>query len=146
MADGLDQVFDTLVREYAVRDEIVDVDLTAGSAETGDAITAAKQELVAQEVEYANALRGPFRKGLSAAYALEQAGTHELWLNDQVQAENAMADALIRYLVSFGFAKSGSEETARYQYRYSFTVNWDKLREMSEANGIDFDQAMAKAS
>ena len=146
MADGLDQIFDTLVREYAVRDNIVDVDLTADSAETGEGIEAAKQSTVSREIETAKSMREPFRAGLKAAFALEQSGGNELWLSDQVPAENAMADALIRYLVSFGFAESRSEETAQYQYRYSFTVKWDDLKKMTESNGIDFDQALAQAS
>ena len=145
MADGLDQIFDALVRDFAVRDNIVDVDLTADSAETGDEIAAAKREQVAKEVNYANALRLPFRNGLAAAWELEKTGGHELWLSDQVPEENAMADALIRYLVSFGFADSRSEETAQYQYRYSFIVKWNDLRKMSESIGVDFEQAMAQA-
>jgi hypothetical protein len=84
-------------------------------------------------------LEPAFRSGLAKAHA---AGNGEIALSDQDPTQNKEADALIRYLVSFGLASSRSEETPP-GYTYYVTVNWDKLRQVAAGANIDFDAALA---
>jgi hypothetical protein len=54
-----------------------------------------------------------------------------------------MADAMIGFLVSFELAASRSEETEPMHYRYTVTVDWDRLRQVAADVGVDLDRALA---
>ncbi|MGD9712361.1 MAG: hypothetical protein AB7V46_09880, partial [Thermomicrobiales bacterium] len=104
MADELDKLYDHIVRQYVMKDELIDVDLTANASEEGEAIENTKNQVVVRETDHARQMRESFRAGLSTAWQLSQNGNGELRLSDQDPIENSIADALIRYLVSFGLA------------------------------------------
>ncbi len=95
------------------------------------------QDSAAQAV--ASQLEPYFRSGIAKAKA---AGNGEIALSDQDPIQNKEADALIRYLVSYGLASSRSEETPP-GYTYYLTVNWDKLRQVATGANIDLDAALA---
>lgn len=142
MADSLDQLYQHIVHAFALKDELIDIDLNANASESSGDLSAAKQDALNREQAIANQLEPSFRSGIAKAQA---AGTSELALSDQDPIENKQADALIRYLVSFGLASSRSEETPP-GYTYFVTVNWDKLRQVAAGANIDFDAALSKAS
>lgn len=139
MADQLDQLFQHIVRSFALKDGLVDIDLNAKASEAGGDLTDVKQHTVDREQTVANQLEPYFRSGLEKARA---AGSNELALSDQNPIENKEADALIRYLVSFGLASSRSEATPP-GYTYHIRVDWDKLRQVAAGANIDFDSALA---
>jgi hypothetical protein len=106
MADSLDQLFDHIVRAHALKDDLVEIDLNAKASESGADIDAEKEETLRREVAVANELRQSFRSGMALALAHQQQGIATVTLSDNEPVENAQADALIRYLVSFGLASS----------------------------------------
>ncbi len=141
MADSLDQLYKHIVQAFALKDDLIDIDLNAKASESGGDLSEAKQEAIAREQAVSSQLEPYFRSGVAKAQA---AGNGEIALSDQDPVENKEADALIRYLVSFGLASSRSEETPP-GYTYYVTVNWDKLRQVATGANIDIDAALANA-
>ncbi len=141
MADSLDQLYKHIVQAFALKDDLIDIDLNAKASESGGDLSEAKQEAIAREQAVSSQLEPYFRSGVAKAQA---AGNGEIALSDQDPVENKEADALIRYLVSFGLASSRSEETPP-GYTYYVTVNWDKLRQVAAGANIDIDAALANA-
>jgi len=140
MAGSFDQLFQHIVQAFALQDELIDIDLNANASEAGGDLTEAKQEALDREQAVARQMESAFRSGLAKALA---AGNGEIALSDQIPAENAEADALIRYLVSYQLASSRSEETPP-GYTYYLTVDWNKLRQVAQSANIDLDAAMAE--
>lgn len=142
MAGNLDQLYQHIVQAFALKDDLIDIDLNAKASESGGDLSEAKQEALEREKAVSSQLEPYFRSGIAKAQA---AGNGEIALSDQDPIENREADALIRYLVSFGLASSRSEETPP-GYTYYITVNWDKLRQVAAGANIDFDSALSSAS
>ncbi len=145
MADGLDRLYDYIVRQFVMKDELIDVDLAASASEDGRAIESEKHSIVERENDHARQMRESFRAGLSTAWELDKSGTTELRLSDQDPVENSIADALIRYLVSYGLAGSRTEQTGDASFNYYISVNWPKLSEVGALIGLDLDQTLAIA-
>jgi len=141
MAGSLDQLYQHIVQAFALKDELIDIDLNAKASESGGDLNEAKQEALNREQAISSQLEPYFRSGIAKSHA---AGG-EIALSDQDPIQNKEADALIRYLVSFGLASSRSEQTPP-GYTYYVTVNWDKLRQVATGANIDFDAALASAS
>lgn len=139
MAGTLDQLYQHIVQAFALKDELIDIDLNANASESGGDLTEAKKEALDREQSVASQLEPYFRSGIAKAKA---AGNGEIALSDQDPIQNKEADALIRYLVSYGLASSRSEETPP-GYTYYLTVNWDKLRQVATGANIDLDAALA---
>jgi len=144
--DQIRQLFDHLVVDYAIADDVKDVDLNAPSTEDGGEIAVEKSAVVERERAAAAALAQPFEDGLTRAWALHREGIEDLPLDDRDPAQNAMADALIRYLVSFDLAESRTEETDPLHYVYHVAVRWDRLSEVAGQAGVDLDAALATRS
>jgi len=144
LADELDKLYDHIVRAYALRDELVDVDLLAAASDDGQAIEAEKHQIVERETDQARQMRESFRAGLATSFSLTN-GSHELRLSDQDPVENNIADALIRYLVSFGLAQSRTEQSGPSQYIYYLSVDWDRLRAIAAGIGVDLESAFQAA-
>ena len=145
MADQLDKLYDYIVRQYVMKDELIDVDLLASASEDGSAIENEKHQIVVRETDHARQMRESFRAGLTTAWQLEQNGEKELRLSDQDPVENSIADALIRYLVSFGLASSRTEQVSETAYNYYVSVDWTQLQEIAARMGIDLSQELAAA-
>jgi len=139
MAGSLDQLYQHIVQAFALKDDLIDIDLNANASESGGDLSGAKQEALERENAVSSQLEPYFRSGIAKAQA---AGNGEIALSDQDPIQNKEADALIRYLVSFGLASSRSEETPP-GYTYYISVNWDKLRQVAAGANIDFDAALA---
>lgn len=143
MAEPVRELLNYIVVNYAVEDELKDVDLNASAVEDGAELESEKREAAQREIERADRLEAPFSQGLVAAYRARQAGVNEVVLDDRDPEENDMADALIGFLVSYELAASRSEETEPMHYRYFITVDWDRLRTVAEAARVDLDRALA---
>jgi hypothetical protein len=143
VAEPIRELLDFIVVQYAVQDEQIDIDLNANAAEEGEEIASEKQAAAQREMARADELSDAFNQGLLSAYRAYQAGEKELVLDDRDPEENRMADALIGFLVSFELAESRSEETEPMHYRYTITVDWDRLRQVAADAGVDLDRALA---
>jgi hypothetical protein len=140
MAESTDRLLNYIVRTYAVPDEMVEIDMTAQAAEDGAQIEADKEVTRQLKLEEADRLREPFHRGLVLS---AQRGSEPLVLDDRDAEENAIADALIQFLVSFDFAESRTEQTVPGHYQYYVTILWDRLREVAAAADVDLDRALS---
>ena len=82
----------------------------------------------------------------SGVRSARASGKHEIRLDDRDPEQNAIADALIAYLVRFDLAESRSEETEPGHYDYFISVDWDPLYRVAESAGIDLPAALARAA
>src|SRR3712207_3785956 len=110
VADAFAELLDIIVRDYAITDAQKDVDLNASVDEPAAVIEADKQQIVTDAADRARELFPSFRTGLLLAFEAQGLGRHEIRLDDRDTEQNAIADALIAYLVRFDFAESRSEE------------------------------------
>ncbi len=137
MASGLERLLNVVIEREILRVEQKNVQLTAGPnvpAETVDANQAIERE---REQHRASSLGEAFVAGLRRAYAAQQAGDTALILDDRQAAENAMADALIQFLVRPQLATSNSEQTEPNHYRYHLMIDWPRLTQLAASADID---------
>ena len=146
MADAFAELLDLIVRDYAITDAQKDIDLNATADEPAAVIEADKQQIAADAAERARELYPSFRSGLLLAFEAQGIGSHEIRLDDRDTEQNAIADALIAYLVRWDLAESRSEETEPGHYDYFISVNWDSLYQLAQSAGIDLPAALARAA
>lgn len=143
MADSLGALLDAIVNSLVIVDAQKDVDLNADADVGAGAIETAKSDIVASARRQASQLAIPFRDGVVRAYQAKKKGQASIEFDDRDPAENAMADALIRYLVGFDLAESRSHETEPGHYVYSISVNWPALEAMAQGANIDLTGTLA---
>lgn len=139
MPDRIRQLLDHIVDQVVIRDEQKDIDLNAPPTESGEALESDKRAAARREADRAGSLADAFRHGLLAAHRARLAGQAEIALDDRQPDEDRMADALIRFLVSFDLARSRSEATEPLHYIYHVAVDWDALGGVARGAGIDLD-------
>jgi len=146
VSDRIRLFLDYLVDHYVVRDEQKDIDLDAPVTESGDALETDKEQAARREIDRADDLAGAFQRGLIVAYRAHAAGQSEISLDDRQPEEDQMADALIRFLVSFGLASSRTEETEPLHYIYYVSPHWHDLTEVARSAGVDLEQTLQQLS
>ena len=146
MADPFSDLLELIVRDYAITDGQKDIDLNAPVDEPAAVIEADKRAIVVDQSERARELLPAFRTGLRLAFEAQGAGRPEVRLDDRDPDQDAIASALISYLVRFDFAQSHSEETEPGHYNYFISVNWDPLYQVDGTAGIDLPAALARAA
>ena len=144
MANAFDELLEWIVRELVIPDAQKDVDLNASAEESAEAIDSAKERAVSTAAERARTLAPAFEGGLLLAFEAQAIGKPEIRLDDRDSQQNAIADALIAYLVAFDLAESRSEETVPGHYDYFIAVNWDALYRTGDSAGIDLPAAFAR--
>lgn len=113
MADPFAELLDTIVRDYVIADAQKDVDLNAAADIRAENIEAQKRDIVADAEETSRRLGPSFRTGLILAFEAQGVGKPEIRLDDRNPEQNAIADALIMYLVRFDLANSRARKRAR---------------------------------
>lgn len=146
MAKALTALLASIVRDLVIPDALKDVDLNAPADESADAIEASKSHVAEQAEEREKMLAPSFETGLILAFEAQGTGHPEIKLDDRIPEENAIADALIVYLVGFDMAESRSVETEPGHYEYFIAVNWDRLYSFAANAGIDVPAALADAA
>lgn len=146
MADAFAELLDAIVTKLVVVDAQKDIDLNASADESAEAIFDAKQRIEEDARDRAASLEPAFRQGLILAYEAQGTGHPEIRLEDRDPNQNAIADALIMYLVGFDLAESRSEEVASGHYDYFVAVTWDALYQFADSAGIDLPAALARSS
>jgi hypothetical protein len=146
VADPFAELLDSIVRDYVITDAQKDVDLNATADESAAVIEAEKQHIVTDATERARELSSSFRTGLVLAYEAQGMGNAEIRLDDRDPEQNAIADALIMYLVRFDMAESRSEETEPGHYDYFISIDWDSLYKVADEANVDLPAALARAA
>lgn len=146
MADPFAALLESIVRDYVITDAQKDVDLNASADEDAAVIEAEKQNIVVDAADRARAMLPDFRSGLLLAFEAQGMGASEIRLDDRDTEQNAIADALIMYLVRFDLAESRSEETEPGHYDYFISVNWEPLYRLAENSSVDLPGALARAA
>ena len=144
MADDLRTLMNYIVTHYLVPDEQRAIELDAGPTEGGETIEGDKREASRRESERADEYADAFADGLAIAHQRASIGGKTLPLDDRKPNEDAMAAALIRFLVSNDLATSRTEETAPQHYIYHVAVRWDRLESVASAAGVDLARALAR--
>jgi hypothetical protein len=142
LADESRKLLDYIVGHFVLHDELVAIDLEASASDAGASIESDKHEAVRRERTRADELADAFGEGLARANDARAAGLEELTLDDRDPVQNQIADALIQFLVSHQLATSRSETTTEYHYVYSIAIDWERLREVAQNAGVDFEQAV----
>ena len=146
MADAFSALLDAIVRDLVIVDAQKDVDLNSAPDIDGNVIEEQKTEIATSSEARASQLGDAFRTGIVLAYEAQGTGHPEISLDDRQPEQNAIADALITYLVRYDLGESHSEETDPGHYIYFINVTWSALYQFAEANGIDLPAALADAA
>jgi hypothetical protein len=146
LADAFSALLDAIVRDLVILDAQKDVDLNSAPDVDGSAIETQKAEIAAAAEARAAELDGAFREGLILAYEAQGTGHAEISLDDRQAEQNAIADALITYLVRYDLGESRSEATVPGHFTYFVSVTWGAVYKVAEANGIDLPAALADAA
>ncbi len=144
MADDLRTLLKYIVEHYVVPEEQRAIELDAAPSDGGAMIEGDKRSASRRETERADELAGPFADGLAIAHHRATMGGKTLPLDDRKPDEDAMASALIHFLVSNDLATSRTEETIPQHYTYHVAVRWDRLEAISSEAGIDLARALAR--
>lgn len=142
VADDVRRLLDTIVKRWVLNTELRAVELDASAAESGHEIVSDQQEAVRREESRADDLAPAFAHGLTRAWRRAKMGGNELTLDDRNAEDNAIADALIRFLVSYDLATSRSTETDENHYIYAITIDWPRLGDVAHDAGIDLSPAL----
>ena len=145
MANGLERLLTYLAEHEIIKQEQKDVQLTASPREPGETIAADLELARQRERQRASMLAPAFVEGLRRAYDAQRAGRHGLTLDDRRADENAMADALIQFLVRPQLAASHTEPTEPNHYAYTITVDWPRLAQLAAEGGIDLDAELTRS-
>lgn len=139
MSREIRQLLSYIVSRYAAADEQRAIDRDAPAQVAGAELEAGKMAAVTREREAAETHARAFAQGLQRAWDRKARGGTELTLDDRKPDENAMADALIHFLVRFDLASSHSREVGEGHYAYVIAVDWERLGEIAAANGQKLD-------
>lgn len=128
-----------IVDHYATADDERRIELDANAELSGSEIDHDKAAAAERERETAEALASAFEDGLRLAWRARQRGNEIVSLDDREPRQDAMATALVDYLVRFDLATSGSRELGGQHYIYDIAVNWNRLRDVARENGQRLD-------
>ncbi len=143
MADGVERLLNVLIDREILRLEEKNVELTAGPRVSAETVDANQHIEADRERQRVSDLGGAFAAGLRRAYAAQQAGESEIALDDRRLDENAMADALVQFLVRPQYATSQTDQTEPNHYVYRIAVDWAHLSRLADEAGIDLRAALA---
>lgn len=143
MADGVERLLNILIEREILRVEEKNIQLTAGARVSAETVDANQSIEVDREHHRAAELGPPFAAGLRRAYAAQRAGQAEIALDDRLNDENTIADALVQFLVRPHFATSQSEQTEPNHYIYRIAVDWERLEQLATEAGLDLHRELA---
>jgi hypothetical protein len=135
-----------IVEHYANEDNERRIDLDANAPQSGTDLEADKAAAADREWETAEDLGDAFERGLELAWERAREGENRVTLDDRDPEQDAMASALISYLVRFGLAESESHDLGEQHYAYDISVNWDRLRNVAADSGQRLDDLFETTS
>lgn len=144
MADGLARLLRELIEGRLVSLEQKEVQRSAGPRTPGETIAADQNIARERERHRAAELAPAFEAGLRRAYQASRAGQASVTLDDRREDENAMADALIQFLVRPDLARAHTEPSVPNHYVYQIAVDWPQLARLAAQVGVDLDAELAQ--
>jgi hypothetical protein len=141
VSDDLRKLLNYIVHQFTGRAEVKELERDASSVEPQSEIQADQRRVLRGEEERAARLAPAFREGLERAIAAHRAGGNAISLDDRNAVDNAIADAMIHFLVSPGIATSTVRETAPRHYIYTIAIDWSRLNAVAEKARVDLDAA-----
>jgi hypothetical protein len=138
----MERLLNVLIEREILRVEEKNVELTAGPRVPATTVDANQSIEADREHQRISDLGGAFAAGLRRAYAAQQSGAGEIALDDRRQDENAMADALVQFLVRPHYATSQTEPSEPNHYVYHIAVDWERLHRLADEAGIDLRAAL----
>ncbi len=141
MSDDLRKLLNYIVHQFTGQAEVKEVERDASSVEPQSEIVADQRRVLRDEEERAARLAPLFREGLARAIAAHRAGGDAISLDDRNPIEDAIADALVHFLVSPGIATSTARETEPCHYIYTIAIDWNRLNAVAEQAQVDLDAA-----
>ena len=146
MNRGLRDLLTYIVDRYANADNARRIDLDANAEVPGDNLAADKAAAADREHERADEMAPAFAEGLAQLWRRAHNGGASVSFDDRDPEQDAMASALIDYLVRFDLAESESSDLGENHYAYDIAVDWDRLREVAAANGQRLDDLFADST
>lgn len=132
MADNLQKVLSFIIDNPLMREASREAQLDATAVQdVGKEIKA----IATNRHEDAERLGPYFARGLRMAAG----ASGPLVVDDTDPMGNDIADAFARYLVSTDLATSQSAPLAGGHFRYTFEVDWPRLRDIARQSGVDLD-------
>jgi hypothetical protein len=144
VADDLDRLLNAVIEREILRLDRQSVELTAGPRVPVETIDANQMIERDRERHRAAELGPAFAEGLRRARAARRAGQEDLVLDDRRLDENAIADALVQFLVRPHLAASHTEQTEPNHYVYRIAVDWSRLAQLAAEAGIDLDAELTR--
>lgn len=144
MNRGLRELLTYIVDRYATAANARRIDLDANAEIPGDEIAAGKAAAAEREHDRASEQAAAFAAGLERAWQRARHGGATISLDDRDPEQNAMAGALIDYLVRFDLARSDSRDVGANHYVYDIAIDWDRLREVAAASGQRLDDLLSR--
>lgn len=130
----LTYIVDNPVKEIEARD----LELNASAVQD---VTEEIQVLSDEQRADADRLAPFFEEGIRQA---ARSGG-KLTVDDTDPTGNGIAEAFARFLVTTDLATSQSEDLSENHYRYTFELNWDRLKRIAQRAGVDLDAAARTA-
>jgi hypothetical protein len=141
VSDDLRKLLSYIVHQFTGRAEVKELERDASSVEPQDEIQADQRKVLRLEEERAARMAPSFQEGLARAIAAQRAGGDAISLDDRNAIDNAIADAMIHFLVTPGIATSTARETEPNHYIYTIAIDWSRLRAVAENARVNLDAA-----
>jgi hypothetical protein len=136
---GMRTLLTYIVSRYVVDDERRSIERSAGAQVQGDELEADKEAASEREQALVEDQVDAFSRGLTLAVQRHRNGQAMVSFDDRDPSQNAMAGALIHYLVRFDLAMSSVREVGGQRYIYDISVDWERLEELAADNGQRLD-------
>jgi hypothetical protein len=140
----LERLLNAVVEREILRIDRTNVELTAGPRAPLETVDANQLIELDRERHRAAELGPAFAEGLHRAYAAHRAGQDDLALDDRRLDENAIADALVQFLVRPHLATSHTEQSEPNHYIYRIAIDWTRLAQLAAEAGIDLDAELTR--
>lgn len=128
-------LLDALTRDR-LEVEAVEREMQAGARRSMADVQEDQQRAERDELAEARRELDDFRSAMSDVRKRSGSeGRDEVPYDGRDETQNAAADVLIQYLVRPGYAEVRTEEAQPGQYVYYIRVDWQRLRELAEAQG-----------
>jgi hypothetical protein len=126
-------VLDALAWIYKADAEVTSVEALSAAGRPMADVKEEERRVESEELERAHEALPEFEDGLRSA---QRAGGREIALDSRDPRQDRVADALIRYLVSTGFAAVRTEELGGDAFRYHIAVDWPRLDDLMARLGL----------
>lgn len=134
MANGIQKLLTYIVENPVLEIEKREVEMTASAVQD---VTEVLHEITEDQRADAQRLAPFFEEGVKRA--AREGG--KVTVDDTDNTGNGIAEAFARFLVTTNVATSESQEISENHYRYTFEVNWERLRTIAQRANVDLDTA-----